>query len=243
MLIPTLESVLNQSLVPHQIIVADDCSTDGTQQLLMKYEQKYGDVLLPLFSDLNRGIPGNRNFALKHVTGDYVSILDGDDIYVPEKTMLEMELLKSDPSIDCIYSNFHRVSPDGTFISKRFRSAQPSGNIFSSVAMGTFGIVRTMLARYSALKEVGFFDINVPKYDGYLLSLYLSKFCKFAYIDRTLVLKKTYPQSDSQQLSKIDHYNDFVYIFKKLKPMIKGLSQTEKMEVELFWHSIIDRFS
>jgi len=160
---------------------------------------------------------------------------------MPDKISYEYNLLQSDPTIDCIYSNFHRIALDGTLLSTRFTTTQPSGTIFSSIAKGTFGILRTMLARYESLKKVGYLNTNTPKYDGYLLTLLLSQFCNFAYVDMPLVLKKEYPQSDSKQLEKSDHYNDLVYIWREIAPSVQYFSRKDRVGIVKFWDKTISR--
>ncbi|MGP3780664.1 glycosyltransferase family 2 protein [Bacillus sp. 4A_MP3] len=60
------------------MIIADDCSTDGTRDILRQYEQK-DERIRVVYLDKNGGAAAARNTALKHAKGRYVAFLDSDD--------------------------------------------------------------------------------------------------------------------------------------------------------------------
>lgn len=76
-----LDSVLNQSVLPYEVIIGDDCSTDGTWNVIQKYYKKYPDIIRPIRHQHNMGIFQNVNYLRKKPTGDVVSLLAGDDWY------------------------------------------------------------------------------------------------------------------------------------------------------------------
>lgn len=81
-LLPTaLNSVFNQSVLPYEVIIGDDCSTDGTWDVIQKYYKKYPDIVKPIRHQHNMGIFQNINYLRKKPTGDVVSFLSGDDWY------------------------------------------------------------------------------------------------------------------------------------------------------------------
>ncbi|GMA60045.1 glycosyltransferase family 2 protein [Alicyclobacillus fastidiosus] len=77
----TIESVLNQSHPHIQIIVVDDGSTDGTRNILETYKEK-----ITVIRQMNAGVVAARNSGIQQATGDYVCILDCDDIFLPKKS-------------------------------------------------------------------------------------------------------------------------------------------------------------
>jgi len=74
-----VESALNQSLHPAEVIVVDDGSTDGSAELLKRYEKTARVVLRPT----NEGAIAARNYGAAIAHGDYVIFLDGDDVFLP----------------------------------------------------------------------------------------------------------------------------------------------------------------
>lgn len=71
----TLDSILNQSYQNYEIIVVDDCSTDGTYDFLKQYN---GITLLRTEYNLRQG--GARNLGLDNCTGNYILFVDSDDL-------------------------------------------------------------------------------------------------------------------------------------------------------------------
>lgn len=106
-LVEALESVLNQTYTPNQIIVVDDCSTDGSQAVIENYSRQYPGIFTTIYHNKNMGIAQTRIDALSAVTGDFVTYLDGDDRFLPEKSR---ERTASPPELSrCAYCIFKSI--------------------------------------------------------------------------------------------------------------------------------------
>jgi glycosyltransferase involved in cell wall biosynthesis len=82
-LIQAVESVLSQEGgIPFEIVLADDCSTDGTQEIVATYNRKYPLIVRSIVRERNIGFQRNFIDALKHCRGEYVATLDGDDYWL-----------------------------------------------------------------------------------------------------------------------------------------------------------------
>lgn len=85
-----IDSILNQSVQFFEIVVCDDCSTDGTFELLIQYAQK--DQRFKIFkNDYNLGFKKNFERAISLCSGDFIALSDQDDIWLPDhlKTLME----------------------------------------------------------------------------------------------------------------------------------------------------------
>jgi glycosyltransferase involved in cell wall biosynthesis len=74
-----LDSIYNQTIVPDEVIVVDDCSTDGTISILEEYKKKYG--LKYWVNEKNLGYNKNFEKAISLCTGDYIALSDQDDVW------------------------------------------------------------------------------------------------------------------------------------------------------------------
>ncbi len=93
----TLESLLRQTLKDIEVIIVNDGSTDGTQDIIDEYASKY-DIFKPYIQE-NGGVSSARNFGLEKATGEYVVFLDADDYY-------------SDGSLEAFYKKAKQTDAD-----------------------------------------------------------------------------------------------------------------------------------
>lgn len=77
----------------YEILVADDGSTDGTEKIVKKFLAWYPDILLKYLQQPNSGVSAARNLALRHATGDYIALLDADDVWLPNKTKSQLDAM------------------------------------------------------------------------------------------------------------------------------------------------------
>jgi glycosyltransferase involved in cell wall biosynthesis len=80
----TIESVMNQSVLPYEFIISDDCSTDNTWNIIQEYKQKFPMIIKAFRHETNQGLYKNLNFALSQVTGEILCALGGDDFFAPD---------------------------------------------------------------------------------------------------------------------------------------------------------------
>ena len=75
----TLDSVLNQTMHDYEVIIVDDCSTDGSVEIAKKYET---DKRFHVYTKINEGVSATRNYGIRKAKGDYVCFLDADDLWL-----------------------------------------------------------------------------------------------------------------------------------------------------------------
>lgn len=94
-----LDSILAQTYPVKELIVYDDCSTDGSRMILNEYSEKYSNVKV-IWGEKNVGVSVARDTAIRATSSDYVCMLDADD-YFYNKKKLAAEMA----AIDKIYRN------------------------------------------------------------------------------------------------------------------------------------------
>ena len=94
-----IDSVVNQSFEDWELVVADDGSTDGTSDILRRYQEQLGAKMIICRhpGSQNRGMSASRNLGVQHASSDVVTFLDHDDVLEPEKLHLHLEALKRHP--------------------------------------------------------------------------------------------------------------------------------------------------
>src|SRR5438477_5016826 len=90
-----VDSALNQTHSPVEVVVVDDGSTDGTGDLMSRV---YGsNARVRYVRQQNRGVSAARNVAIGLARGDYIAFLDSDDTWEPWKLQLQLGCLRSLP--------------------------------------------------------------------------------------------------------------------------------------------------
>ena len=79
-----IDSILAQSYPVHELIIQDDCSTDGTTDVVRQYMKEHPFIKL-FVNERNVGYNENFRLAALHATGDFVALSDQDDIWFPQK--------------------------------------------------------------------------------------------------------------------------------------------------------------
>lgn len=81
-----------------QVIVGDDCSTDGTTDILKEYAKKYPDIIKPIFREKNIGATKNALDVYSNAKTPYVAICEGDDYWIDEyKLQKQVDFLEAHP--------------------------------------------------------------------------------------------------------------------------------------------------
>ena len=107
-----LDSVARQTLDDYEIIVVDDGSSDSTPLILADYAAR--DARIVAVRQENSGKPAvARNTGIRHASGSYITFLDADDLYEPDRLKLESELLDRYQQIDLVFSDMFLASESG----------------------------------------------------------------------------------------------------------------------------------
>ena len=94
-----IESILNQSYKELELIIIDDCSSDSTLELVKKYKDNRIKLLK---NNENRGIAYTTNYGIDISSGEYIALLDDDDIAYPERLEIQVNYLEKHPEIDIL---------------------------------------------------------------------------------------------------------------------------------------------
>ncbi len=102
-----LESVFGQTYKNIQIIVVDDASTDGTEDMILSIQRSsLQQELLYIRNAHPEGGARARNTGIRQAKGEFVSFLDDDDEWLPEKTAIQADFLMHNPEyagVSCLY--------------------------------------------------------------------------------------------------------------------------------------------
>jgi glycosyltransferase involved in cell wall biosynthesis/ubiquinone/menaquinone biosynthesis C-methylase UbiE len=185
-----IESVLAQTFTDLELIIIDDRSTDGSQEIIRRYAVRDPRVVMA-FHTVNHGIPRTVNDGLSRATGTYVAFIASDDIWAPEKLAMQYQVLLNDPDL-VVWSEAELINEAGEPMNMAFSESCPvvtrrySGNIFRDLLWGNYVLASTMMLSRDAACEVGFCE-DLRYLNDYRFIVDLSYRHKFLWIGVPLV--------------------------------------------------------
>ncbi len=194
----TVESVQNQTLSNIEIIVINDGSHDRTVELI----QGIKDERIKIFSYENGGLPVARNRGISQATGEFISFIDADDMWTPDKLELQLAALQQHPEAGVAYSW------TSYFIDGQEESIFPyhpvffEGNVYNKLLVNNFvASGSNILVHKKAIKSVGEFEPTLKSCEDWDFYIRLAAKWHFVVVPKYQIL---YRQSSNAMTSKVE---------------------------------------
>jgi glycosyltransferase involved in cell wall biosynthesis len=123
-----IESALNQTWAPAEIIVVDDASTIETPQMMAAYERHQTIRYVRL--EANQGMLRTGQIGLEQSKGDYIAFLDHDDLWLPKHLELCVAALEQTPAAALCFSRYGLIDLEGRILVKEVREMDLGANGF-----------------------------------------------------------------------------------------------------------------
>jgi glycosyltransferase involved in cell wall biosynthesis len=179
-----VRSVLEQTYPKYEVIVVDDGSTDATKDEL----DKFGDQIRYLHQD-NRGPSAARNLGIKIARGEYICFLDSDDLWLPNKLIVQHDFMERNHDIDFVFSdheefNAEKIVLRSFFAEKVFRveitSQIPVQEAFRKLVIENFISTPTVMVRKVCFEKVGLFDESLSSVEDRDMWLRIAAYFRIA---------------------------------------------------------------
>lgn len=108
-----VDSIIDQTYTNWQLIMCDDCSTDGTYAVAERYVNKYPNKMILLSNEKNMRLSYSLNRCLSVADGKYVARMDGDDLSAPDRFKKQVEYLQTHEDIDLVGTAMQRFNDTG----------------------------------------------------------------------------------------------------------------------------------
>ena len=199
----TLESALAQTLQPAEVIVINDGSTDETLQIV----QGFGDRVRCI-SHENKGLPAARNTGIQNAQGEWIALLDSDDLWRADKLERQAAAILANPTADFVYTAFYSFFEDKM---EKLVPAPPASGVKQELMTRISFAVSSVVFRRSKAIEVGGFDPTMRLSEEWDMWLrFVKAGAEFAAVDEPLTFYRRSPTGLSHQAAAYFEYQKLV---------------------------------
>lgn len=112
----TIESVLAQTYTSWEMLIVDDCSTDGSYEIALEYSVRDSRIKV-LRNEKNSGAAISRNKAIELAQGEFIAFLDSDDLWMPEKLEKQISFMR-DNNCDFSFCEYEHIDEENKSLLK-----------------------------------------------------------------------------------------------------------------------------
>ncbi|MEM6755388.1 MAG: glycosyltransferase family A protein [Cyanobacteria bacterium P01_C01_bin.38] len=159
-----LISLEKQTFSDFEVLIVDDGSTDDTAAVVQKFCQR--DSRFKLLQKVNGGLSSARNYGISHARGEYIALLDGDDIYHKDKLATHVARLYSRADVGIVYGASQTIRDDGkpTFITLSGKPVDPNP-LLALLCKNFIGHGSNAVFRRCLIAEVGNFNESLRSWE------------------------------------------------------------------------------
>lgn len=181
-----IDSVLGQSFNNFELILVDDGSTDSTLEIIRNYEKK--DSRCRVFAGPNRGVIPARNFGINQANGDFIALMDADDICMPNRLTMQIQYLHDHPECVAVGSRVMLIDPDGNNLTTlQFAETHEEIDNANLARQGCSIVNPSAVIRKASILEVGLYREEYNFAEDIDLFLRLAEVGKLANLAAPLV--------------------------------------------------------
>ncbi len=195
-----VDSVLNQTFKDIEVIIVDNASVDGTQELINGTKDQR---IRYIRHDTNKGGPAARNTGIKNAKAPLIALLDDDDEWLPEKLAKQVDKFKQAPSnTGLIYASAEIYDES----KQKIICVNPTGlrgQVYKRVLLGTIFGSATVLIKRECFEKVGVFDEDLSSCQDWDMWLRIAQFFDFDCVDEVLARVNMHGEQISTDYAKL----------------------------------------
>jgi len=217
-----IESVLIQKAdFPFELVIGEDCSTDGTREIVESYGRRYSEIIRPVLPERNLGHGEMLRQALAATRGELIAYLDGDDYWTSrEKLAKQVAFLEANP--DC-HDCFHDVSLVYD------EAGVPTGNVSPRFAEEHFGLEQIVMECFPPAPSMMFRrnifeELEREAFDSawldWIIHVQAATHGPLGYLPQTLAAYRVHRGGMFSALDRVSQLEEDDYFYARLLPQL-----------------------
>lgn len=195
-----VQSVIDQTYRPLEIIVVDDGSTDDTQKLLHTFDRQ-----IEVIFQENKGVSAARNTGIRRSRGDLIALLDSDDLWTPDKIQRQVTFFNDHP--DAMICQTQEIwVRNGRRVNPKNKHAKQGGMIFESSLELCLVSPSAVMMRPALFDLKGYFDERLPACEDYDLWLRVSATHPIHLMEQACTIKRGGHEDQLSRQHSLDRY-------------------------------------
>lgn len=199
-----LESVLRQGYPDWEIVLVNDGSTDQTSAVADAYRARLQDRFQYIYQP-NRGLPAARNTGIRAARGEFIALLDADDVWLPHRLERSVRIMDAEPATGLVHARVMRINAQGTItgqlkVDPKYMSGRIAHNLYARRA---HIVCPTVMFRKSCLELSGWFDEAMQATEDRDLWFRIALHYPITFIDEVLAHYRLSPSSMTSNLDRL----------------------------------------
>lgn len=189
----SIQSVLDQSVLPLEVIIVDDHSTDNTSEVVNSFNNERIKYVLNKGA---KGANGARNTGIKMAKGSYIAFQDSDDIWLPKKLEKQLKYISENQDVDMVFCSLNLNNGEREIPHRKVKQEE----IIDQLKRGNFISTQTIFIK----KDVALttlFDEELMRFQDWDFCLRVSKNYTIEHLDEALVMVEQQNDSISRKVN------------------------------------------
>lgn len=246
-----VESVYNQTLIPHELIVVDDASdSEAIGQWCNAQKDRFSKkgcelIYIKIPKDESKGGNHARNVGIKASTGNYIAFLDDDDEWLPQKTEKQLKLAEQTDSGVIYCGRIVREIEKDKILNEQTQNQSPDrrGDMHQSVLYIIPANTSSLFISRKLLDDIGNFDEKLNFWQEYEMLIRAAQVSKFDFVKEPLYIYNIDKTDRHRLTNNFERWKQSVkFIRNKHKGLYRQLPLIQKIRVKrLYWFDALSR--
>jgi glycosyltransferase involved in cell wall biosynthesis len=238
-----VRSVQSQTYSNWELIIVVDGSPDNSLEIAQQLAES--DSRITVIWQANQGVSVARNTAMQNARGDYFAFLDSDDIWLPQKLVVEVQTMGQHGPEPCfVYSRFYSFDKQNRFVNKS-PDYNNEGNILEPlIEQDSMILPSAFMIHRRIFEQTDGYPVDCRYHEDYIFSLTVSRYFRGYPTQQYLMLYQNSPSAKGRrQLQHFDQaVESYIYQHPRLKEVLGSLhfeQYLRRMRRKLFYSFIM----